>query len=74
MDFIFIVFSYIETFHMTSPRPDMVKTRLLILQEQLARPLTEAEGDLELTTMRSGRGFTYAKHGLVSANVAVKQE
>ena len=44
------------------------------IQDQIATPVTEGETGMELTSVRSGRGFTYSKHGLQSANLAVKQE
>ena len=40
----------------------------------MTTPVTEGETEMELTNLRSGRGFTYSKHGLHSANLAVKPE
>ena len=54
---------------------DSVTSRLFWpIQDLMATPVTEGETAMEMTSVHSGRGFSYNKHGLQSANLAVKQE
>ena len=47
---------------------------ILNVQEHFKSNESVAGSEKDLTTIMSGRGFTYSKHGLLSANLIVKEE
>jgi len=48
--------------------------RINLLKEHFKSNESVAGSEKDLTTIMSGRGFTYSKHGLLSANLIVKEE
>ena len=52
-----------------------INTKIILnVQEYFKSNDSIAGSEKDLTTIMSGRGFTYSKHGLLSANLIVKEE